>query len=235
MFVTVVDDVRSIKERLDAFPKWQGQGLQYDDILDWLDQETVVTEMLASIQRKPFYLIARKEDPRTFQNLILQPSLPKVYLSYAITGAPPDAIEAAQLLADKLRDNNVIVFDPMSIKDMQFLADQERASAGQTLPERVRRRIESATVYRDYRLISQSDMVVVYCPQDVYSHGVASEINYAAANSKLVVMIWPHKQSPFLKNQVDRIYATPEEFLDDVVSGSVLMKAIAGEKSLTAP
>lgn len=96
------------------------------------------------------------------------------------------------------------------------------------LPDRVNRRIESSTVYRDYRLIAQSDAVVVYYTTNVYSHGVASEINYAAANSKLVVIIWPHSQSPFLKNQADKIYPTPDDFLRDVASGSLLSKVLPG-------
>lgn len=80
------------------------------------------------------------------------------------------------------------------------------------LPDRVNRRIESSTVYRDYRLICQSGAVVVYYTTNVYSHGVASEINYADANSKLVVIIWPHSQSPFLKNQADKIVPHARRF-----------------------
>lgn len=223
MFVTVVDNVKDIKERLDRFPKWQGQRLQHDDILDWVDQETVVTEMLALMQRKPFYLIARKEDLRTFRNLILRPELPKVYLSYPITGAAPEHLQAVEQFAEQLREH-LIVFNPLAIKDIQFMKE-----VAPPLPDRVNRRIESSTVYRDYRLIAQSDAVVVYYTTNVYSHGVASEINYAAANSKLVVIIWPHSQSPFLKNQADKIYSTPDEFLSDVEGGSFLKKVLPGQ------
>ncbi|MEW6105647.1 MAG: AAA family ATPase, partial [Bacillota bacterium] len=208
IFVTVVDDVRDVKDRLDRSTKWRAQHLQYDDILDWMDQETVITEMLAFMQRKPFYLVARKEDIRTFRNLILHPELPKVYLSYGITGASEDAIAAAQDLAEQMRDH-LIVFNPMSIKDMALLQERRSRPSNSAnpqcdtlrhFPDRVTERIENTTVYRDYRLIAQSDMIVVYYPHDKYSHGVASEINFADANGKFVVMIWPHKkQSPFLK------------------------------------
>lgn len=243
IFVTVVDDVRDVRARLDRFPKWRAQHLQYDDILDWVDQETVVTQMLASIQRKPFYLIARKEDVRTFRNLILKPDLTKVYLSYGITGASKDAIAAAQDLADQMRDH-LIVFNPLSIKDMELArASRSQAANGAiaqsnalgSLPERVTERIENATVYRDYRLIAQSDMIVVYYPHDKYSHGVASEINFADANGKFVVMIWPHStHSPFLKNQADRIYASVEEFLDDVRSGALIERVVQAAKNVEA-
>lgn len=229
MFVTIVDDVKDIKERLDRFPKWQGQHLQHDDILDWVDQETFVTEMLALMLRKPFYLIPRKEDIRTFRNLVLRPELPKAYLSYPITSASAEHLQAAEQLADTLREY-LMVFNPLAIKDMQFM--KEAASA---LPDRVTRRIKSSTVYRDYRLISQSDAVVVYYTTNVYSHGVASEINYAAANSKLVVIIWPHGQSPFLENQADKIYATPEDFLSDVASGSLVNKVVPSEQTADTP
>lgn len=241
IFVTVVDDVRDVKSRLDRSTKWRAQHLFYDDILDWMDQETVITEMLASIQRKPFYLIARKEDIRTFRNLILYPKLPKVYLSYGITGASEDAIAAAQDLAEQMRDH-LIVFNPMSIKDMALLHETRSQLSNGTspqcgmlkpLPDRVTKRIENATVYRDYRLIAQSDMIVVYYPHDKYSHGVASEINFACANSKFVVMIWPHKkQSPFLKNQADRIYVSVEEFLEDVRSGELIERVVQTVKKV---
>ncbi|MGE5583966.1 MAG: AAA family ATPase [Bacillota bacterium] len=259
IFVTVVDDVRDVKARLDRLPKWLGQKLQYDDILDWIDQETVVTEMLASIQRKPFYpenrrrlpfsyfrwcrampgmgdyLVARKEDIRTFRDLIMKPDLTKVYLSYGITGASKDAIAAAQDLADQMRDH-LIVFNPLSIKDMELARANrpqpsnpgvEQPDGPVSLPDRVTDRIEKATVYRDYRLIAQSDMIVVYYPQDKYSHGVASEINFAHANGKFIVMIWPHSpQSPFLKNQADKTYESVEEFLEHVRSGSLIERVV---------
>lgn len=54
-------------------------------ILDLVHHEVLM-------QRKPFYLIAREEDLRTFRNLILRRELPKVYLSYPITGASFQAV-----------------------------------------------------------------------------------------------------------------------------------------------
>ncbi|MEW6114837.1 MAG: hypothetical protein AB1664_22070 [Thermodesulfobacteriota bacterium] len=63
---------------------------------------------------------------------------------------------------------------------------------------------------------------------------MASEITYAAANSKLVV-IWPHDQSPFIENQADKIYASPDDFLSDVVSGSLLQRLLPSEHTADGP
>ena len=63
--------------------------------------------------------------------------------------------------------------------EMQYMADQ--------------------TVARDYKLIKQSDLVVVYYPTTVLSAGVISEMIYAVANGKQVFAVWlpPTEPSPF--------------------------------------
>ena len=55
------------------------------------------------------------------------------------------------------------------------------------------------TVARDYKLIKQSDFVVVYYPTTVLSAGVISEMIYAVANGKQVFAVWlpPTEPSPF--------------------------------------
>ena len=65
---------------------------------------------------------------------------------------------------------------PFSPAEMQYMADQ--------------------TVARDYKLIKQSDFVVVYYPTTVLSAGVISEMIYAVANGKQVFAVWLPSTEP---------------------------------------
>ena len=61
--------------------------------------------------------------------------------------------------------------------------------------------IDGQIVARDYKLIDQSEMIVAYFPTDasgepLIAGGVQSEIEYASASTKKVVILWEASRDP---------------------------------------
>lgn len=226
LYVTISDTITAIKGRLDRQARWRHYS--YHDLLMWRDEETFVTEMMASFQRKPHYLIARDQPPETLYRLIFRPEVPTVYRSYPITHIvdQPDLQAECEALGTQL-DERFVVFDPMAIKDSQAPQQATASStaptdgAGETqssgdeeeaLPSTAiltERSADAATftpaevqymadqtVARDYKLIKQSDFVVVYYPTTVLSAGVISEMIYAVAHGKQVFAVWLPSTEP---------------------------------------
>src|SRR5205823_3371676 len=66
----------------------------------------------------------------------------------------------------------------------------DKPDAGSPFTERDLRHIADQIVFRDYKLIAQSDMVVVFYDALVPSPGVISEMNYALQTGKRVYGVW---------------------------------------------
>ena len=73
--------------------------------------------------------------------------------------------------------------------------------------------IDSRTVTRDYRFITQSDAVVVLYPTDKLSSGVAAEMSFAYNHQIPVYMYYKEAISPFLEEKAI-IYKSPEELFN---------------------
>ena len=136
-----------------------------------------------------------------------------------------------------------MVFDPGTLEDIKQVDDllDERKN-GQGLLARASdeeiasllRAVGDHTVKRDFRLIDQSDLVVVYYPPipydrfdtqskqvqaDTYiplSVGVICEIVHGHATGKRIYAVWlpRHVPSPFFTYHVFRTAASPQELLD---------------------
>ena len=88
------------------------------------------------------------------------------------------------------------------------------AGAGDGLhTERDLRHIADQIVFRDYKLIAQSDVVVVFYDALVPSPGVISEMNYALQTGKRVYGVWlpTSAPSPFFTRYCTRVFATADE------------------------
>lgn len=221
LYVTITDTITEIKRRLDAQARWRPYS--YQELLTWRDEETFVTEMMANFQRKPHALVARDQPPETLYRLIFAPETPKLYRSYPISHIidQPELMAQADELGERLAQY-FIVFDPMAIKDLQAM---DRAPEGEGGAEagtfshgaapaagdlvgiaksQARRlftpeemaHLDDQTVARDYKLIAQSDIVVVYYPTTVLSAGVISEMIYAITNGKRLYAIWLPEPEP---------------------------------------
>ena len=276
LYVTVTDTITAIKARLGRQERWQHYS--YHDLLTWRDEETFVTEMMASFQRQPHFLVPRDQPAETLYRLMFQPEMRTVYRSYPITHIvdQPDLMAECDALAQRL-DEHFVVFDPMAVKDLQALdraappgplsmsgegesfrrkdggeastatdadgpaasiaprnggrvalasppgspsttgvekswpageVDQDdvrltsRAAAEATFSPAEMQHMDDQTVARDYKLVKQSDLVVVYYPTTVLSAGVICEMIYGMTNGKRVLAVWlpPTDPSPFFSH-----------------------------------
>lgn len=79
--------------------------------------------------------------------------------------------------------------------------------------ERELRHISDQIVFRDYKLIAQSDMVVVFYDALVPSPGVISEMNYALQTGKRVYGVWlpATEPSPFFTRYCTRCFRSGDD------------------------
>jgi len=224
LYITLIDSILNVSKRLEESPVWRGR-LSLKDILIWRDEEIFVTRMMASYQRKPYYVVAGEQPPSTVYNLMFRPEVPKIYLSFPITLMHSDAAKMQEVreFRDRLR-GHFEVFDPLAVEDTELTYGVSKEEAkGYDLAEidpefaitpSERGEIADQTVIRDYMLIDQSDMVVVYYPTDKTSPGVLCEIIYGSTNNKEVYAIFKERVSPFLKFHCTKVFADQESFFD---------------------
>lgn len=239
VYVTIIDNADRIRARLEK-TQWRGR-LTLKDIVVWRDEETFLTETLADYQQKPFYIIARGEPPSILHEIIdkverrrlrgEKPS-PKAYLSYPITHVmgTPELFEEKDRLKKELRDSGIIVFDPITIDEAQLigLAEEKReegfievSSQGEPIRipvseiEVARVDILDQIVARDYKLIDQSDMIIVFYPTTAISPGVLNEIHYGFTHNKDVYAVFPYeRRSPFFEYYTTRIFRDGGELVE---------------------
>ena len=240
IYVTIVDNAHAVKVRLEE-TQWRGR-LKLKDILVWRDEETFITEILANYQRKPFYIIARREPPSLLADLIRRVEKPrlcggrpalKAYLSYPITHVKgmPELFNMKDEVKEALRKAGVIVFDPIAIDEAYLMGLAEEAERrGESLVEvevdgrelvlplseieEARDDVMDQIVARDYKLIDQSDIIVVFYPTTAISPGVLNEIHYGFTHNKDVYAIFPHEErSPFFEYYTTMIFKGHEELV----------------------
>ncbi len=241
LYITIVDNVHYIKARLEARSHWRSR-LSLKDIMIWRDEEIFVTEMIASFHRKPHYMIARNEPPKLLYNIIYgvekrllmgEKAMPKAYLSYPITYMRADSKWMMQKdkVKERLREAGIIVFDPISIEEAEIIGQVEQLKKkGEKffevsvngckckIPisevEAIKEDIVDQIVVRDYKLIEQSDMIIVFYPVKTLSPGVLSEINYGFTHNKDVYAIFPYEtRSPFFEYYTTKIFKNVNELI----------------------
>ncbi len=245
MYITIVDNAHSVKARLEA-TQWKGR-LDLKDILVWRDEETFVTEILAEYQRKPFYIVARREPPSLLLDLIYRverekladrPPALKAYLSYPITHVAGDEslFKKKDEVKEALRKAGIVVFDPITIDEAALigLAEEARRKGLEyveldvdgsklrlSVDEIMKARddIIDQIVARDYKLIDQADTIVVFYPTTQVSPGVLNEIHYGYTHNKDVFAIFPHQlKSPFFEYYTTNIFKSHEELIEHLIS-----------------
>ncbi len=228
-FVTIVDSVAAIKSRLESNPQWKGR-LSIEEILIWQNEEIFLTELMADYQEKKFYIVPNREPINSFLKLLFDEEALKIYISYPISNVRDRErwIKEKDMIRDKLR-RFFVVFDPLDVRDVElFMEAKEALEAGSSTfttniggaPLEIdvkevleaRDEIFSHTVTRDFKLIDQSDMVVVLYPEPVRSQGVANEIIYASAR-KDVYLVTPLSEDPFTEYNITRRFKSISELL----------------------
>ena len=220
IYVNFVDDVFDIQKNLSKDTQWANR-LSLDEIVTWRDEEMFITETLAMFQKKRFYLITISETISSLGAMLLSPNRKKIYLSFPITAIQqdnPELLQEAAAIADTLR-NYFIVFNPLSVKDLAGISAEHSS-------RNLQKQLKAATVLRDFKLISQSDMVAVYYPVEKNSPGVNQEIMYAFTHGKDVYIYYPKHfgLSPFWDSQL----AVTRSF-DTVAGFQNYLKSLSGE------
>lgn len=222
-YVTVIDGVLQVYERQQQHAEWGGH-LSLAEIAIWRDFETSLTQMLAGYENKPFYLLARQEPAAALYRLCREPAAKKIYLSYPITAIlKEDAglIEAAAAVGRQLREAGFVVFNPLAVEDIGEAAGRFQTSAPLEQIEAARPYIDSQIIGRDFQLIDQSDLVVVYYPTDKLSPGVLSEMMHARDRRIPVYLCsFPGAISPFLGILYQEAYETPAELIQHLIGFS---------------
>jgi adenylate kinase len=227
--VTITSGAQTVREQLRQHPRWQ--HLSGEDVLVWREEEQFATEEMARIQRKPQYLLGRRASAETLYRLLFEPRLRKVYLSYPMQHVELGA-ERGLLRFKRRLEEEMIVFDPADVNDFEIegslfpcLTDgtSELAAARDTgateaagLSERELQHIADQIVARDFKLISQTDFVVVYYDHAVPSPGVISEMNFALHSGKRVYGIWlpSSAPSPFFTRYCTRSFRSDDELFE---------------------
>ncbi len=216
LLINVVDNITDISARMEQSAQWASMRKAALNV--WLEEEEFLTRRLADFTEKPYYTVARQHGLENFYELLFSPK-PKFYLSYPITllRDTPEEIDKIRQIGEKL-SRSFIVFDPLTIKDMELITRAKGADADtlrvSEMSREVIEQIQTRTISRDYQFVHQSDFVVVIYPTDKLSPGVLSEMNYASRHNKPVYAVYSGTRSIFFENLCDRIFDTFEELAD---------------------
>jgi len=220
---------------------WSTHIHDLDQVLDRRQEEIANTEHWCDLCIKPghHYLLSANESPETMLGLLFPPKgakekRRKVYLSFPITHADEKTKQGKQEFVAKLRQQYV-VFDPFNITEYEVAMSRYQTATTAAEKERQRDWLEklgSVTVDNDFRLVKQSDGVVVYYPSTavriedgrgglvdvehkVLSAGVMAEMIYARRLGRTVEALWLSDKipSPFFTQQcTSPVYKTEKDF-----------------------
>ncbi|MBI3973832.1 MAG: hypothetical protein HY332_21350 [Chloroflexi bacterium] len=119
-YVTITDGILSIRQRLTE-ERWK--RVTINNLLWWRDVERAATEMMAAWQRKPHYLIGRRQGPETLYRLMFEPDTTTAYLSYPMTHLEgEELLGGLERFRQTLRER-MVVFDPAAVDD--FTLDRD--------------------------------------------------------------------------------------------------------------
>jgi len=192
MYITINDNITDIHSTLKEDDQWEARQFEYEELITWQNEEIFLTRFMADYDNRPFYLIAKREPVESIYRIFLKSgNIKKAYISYPITAIKkenPEILSQVNIAANELR-KKIIAFNPLSITDLDFEPGIFGSEAVKHLRE--------STVERDYMLIDQSDMIIVFYPVQSNSPGVNSEILYGYSHNKEVYLYYPYPKSPF--------------------------------------
>jgi hypothetical protein len=250
LFVTIIDDVLSVRRRLRASGQQRWTDVFATKLLDWREEEHFTTQIMANFLRREHFIVPKRRSATILYDLIFHPEKAPIYLSYPMTFVQqhPEVREGAQELEEEL-GQWFVVFDPCDLRDLdhqdELLEDirQEYAAEGREPSsheeEQVRQHLGDQTVAIDHALSDQCCAIVVYYPalrfertkgvgvnwmEDVppFSSGVLDEISYATELGKKVYLIWManHPPGPFLDARCDIRVGSHEELVNFLTDGT---------------
>ncbi len=249
LMIVLFDDIIRVRERLAQDEQWKEHRFTLGEIANWRREEMAgVYELARSFAPpKQVQIVAYENGPDFLRDLINSSRKDKIYLSHPISGEGPDFLRKVTQLAGNLREY-YIVFDPSMIKDWGIVESWRDAlnsaiDLGEPRPTRIPVRIEYRDgpkevvleaheveaaiknlrfqiIDTDYKIIENSQTVVVYHPRQSVSAGVMCEMVYAKSLAKLVYVYYPYEPSPFFEWYSTRIFREEGELLDFLIKES---------------
>ncbi|MFC1802525.1 AAA family ATPase [Thermoproteota archaeon] len=249
MFIIIFDDIVRVRDRLSKDVQWQDHKYTLGEIANWRREEVNGVYKLAEsfTPKRSIQLVAYENGRKLVRDLIYNPSKETVYLSHPITGEGGDFFKKITKFLDGLSEYYVL-YDPYLIKDWDIVeqwrdAVNETIDADQEMPDTFTFRmtykdgpleaefdikeVETAIknlrfqiIDSDYKIIENSDLVVVYHPRKSISAGVMCEMVYAKALAKLVYAFYPYEPSPFFEWYATRIFTDADEMRDFLIKES---------------
>ena len=232
--VNLIDDVDTVKARLDGLK--DSDKLPADtryslkDLLIWREEEMLASEILASVLDIPHYVLGvwLEEEVsdcplEVVYSLMFEPWKRKAYVSFPIRQAQARQETWERVVRyRKIARAHLTAFDPMMINEKESSRSFDPRDV-----ELIADDIDGQIVARDFKLIDQSDMVLVYFPQDadgrpIIAGGVQSELEHAAASTKDIVIVWESSSypTPFIEQRGDVLLHSLDELEDYLKSTS---------------
>ena len=252
LFIVLFDDIIRVRERLSTDAQWMEHRYTLGEIANWRREEMAgIYEMARSYSpKKEIQIVAYENGVDFLRDLIWNPRKQKVYLSHPITGETADFFVKVTKFCRSLNQYYVI-FDPSMIKDWEIVECWRNAvntaiDAGEPRPSKIpvsidyqdgtrqvildSPEVESAIknlryqiIDSDYKLIENSQIVVVYHPRQSISAGVMCEMVYAKSIAKMVYVYYPYEPSPFFEWYSTRIFKDENELSDFLIKESKLI------------
>lgn len=249
MFIVIFDDIVRVRERLLEDPQWQEHKFTLGEIANWRREEVLGVYRFAEqfTPRREIQLVAFENGSELLKDIIYNPSKEKVYLSHPITGEGPSFFQKITNYLESL-SHYYIIYDPYLVKDWEIVeqwrdALNDAIDKGEPRPEEFTFRIEYNDGLRelifdfaeveaaiknlrfqiidtDYKIIENSDMVVVYHPRKSVSAGVICEMVYAKSLAKLVYAYYPYEPSPFFEWYATRIFTDADDMREFLIKES---------------
>lgn len=207
-FISVVNDPKNINSNLQKKRSWEDKAVDEYEIALWSELEMYTTDLVSNSIGKKNYVIGSKEDPQTLYELVYNPGKPKAYISYTMEHRK-DSYEKLENFIKNIK-RYLIVFNPKAVD-----IDAYKQNAN----ERTKNLIFNQTVRRDFHLVDQTDITIVYLSDLVYSSGVDSERMHAHFTGKKVLLYFPfEKYSPFTPYFVDNMFKSESELMAEIKS-----------------
>lgn len=197
IFVTIIESISTIQQRLNKRTQWSEQNLDLKILQFWQNVEVVMTQQWATFYDKPHFIIASSESPSYLVGLMFT-NMKRVYVSYPMTHAK-DAETKKEIIKfiDKLKDY-FLVNDPGTIE-----VNSDFETGGQT-------------IHRDleWYINNNAELVIAYYPVAVPGVGVPVEMREASIATKKVWFIAPEElfQGQFEKVLVHKRFNSTEGF-----------------------
>jgi len=90
--ISIIDNERDIKKRLDRNEQWKNQKLTEQDIVRWIADEVNVARLWADFHGVSWYVIPRRRAATTLYMLMFHPERKRMYFAFPMTHAVDDGV-----------------------------------------------------------------------------------------------------------------------------------------------